>query len=178
MFSFDHNIGENESSIINSIETNLNSHIFNKNSWHWFHLIISNLNEETIDSFVFAINYGLRKNNGPICMACTIGDPVLLTLWSWAIDGELFLAGIIDSCGLHLWCIVSVAQLCEAETSHDLKRINLLHKWQVSLGVQSHQTSTKQVELHSELGRDRAVDLSQHLVTSEQVHRIVLEIEN
>lgn len=111
-------------------------------------------------------------------MACTVSNPVFLTLGSWAIDGELLLTDIIDSCGFHFWCIVSVAQLCKAEASHDLERINLLHDWQVSLCVESHQTSTKEIELHSELGRDRAVDLSQHLVASEQVHRVVLEIEN
>jgi hypothetical protein len=82
----------------------------------------------------------------------SVSNPVFLRLRSGAVDSELLSLLIISCCGLHLRSIVSVTQLCEAETTHVLQRVYLAHEWQVTLSMQSHQGAAKQVELDGKLG--------------------------
>ena len=44
--------------------------------------------------------------------------------------------------------------------------------------MQGHQRSTKQVELHGELGRKVTIDRAEHFVCREDVFRIVLEVKD
>lgn len=44
--------------------------------------------------------------------------------------------------------------------------------------MQGHQRSTKQVELHGELGRKITIDRAEHFVCGEDVFRIVLEVKD
>jgi hypothetical protein len=78
LFSRNLNVAENESAVVDTVEANFHAHIFNKNSWHRFHIIASDLNKEAVNSLTFAFNNRLSKNNSPISMASSIGNPVFL----------------------------------------------------------------------------------------------------
>ena len=77
-FTWHPNICERKSAIVNSIQTNLPAHIFNHDSFAGLHLVVSDLGQERIDTFVLAIDDGLGKHNHVVCMACTVCDPELL----------------------------------------------------------------------------------------------------
>ena len=48
----------------------------------------------------------------------------------------------------------------------------------MTLGVQSHQRASEQVELHCEFSGNVSINISKHLVCSENILRVVLEIKN
>jgi len=48
----------------------------------------------------------------------------------------------------------------------------------VSLGVKSHESSSKKIELHGELGGQSTVHLTEHLVSSKNVDRVILEVKD
>jgi len=48
----------------------------------------------------------------------------------------------------------------------------------MTLGMQSHQGASEQVELHCEFGGNVSVYITKHLMGSEDILRIVLEVKN
>ena len=44
--------------------------------------------------------------------------------------------------------------------------------------METNQCSAKQIELHGELGRETAINLTEHLVSSEDVLWVVLEVKD
>ena len=48
----------------------------------------------------------------------------------------------------------------------------------MALRVQGHERSTKQIELHGELGRKVTINRAEHFVSGEDVFRIVLEVKD
>ena len=84
---------------------------------------------------------------------------------------------IINCSGLHLWCIISIPQLSKAETSHYIKTINSSHEIQMTVSVQSHKTSTKQIVLNCEFSCKRSINLAQHFMCSEKIEWIIIKIK-
>jgi hypothetical protein len=83
-------------------------------------------------------------------MTGSVGDPVLLRHNSWAINNELITFWIESGSCLHLWGIVSISKLSETEAAHHVKTIEFLQEICVLFGTQSHETSSKEIILHSE----------------------------
>jgi len=77
--SWDSDIFKKEGSIINSILSHFNTHIDNGYSWNFFHVFVSNSNQEWRNSFVLSINNTLSEENGVIRMLEAISNPVFLT---------------------------------------------------------------------------------------------------
>jgi hypothetical protein len=67
-----------EFSIVNSVETKFESHIFDTYTSARLHLVITNPHNERVYSLIFALYNSLSKDNGIVSMACSIGDPILL----------------------------------------------------------------------------------------------------
>jgi hypothetical protein len=111
-------------------------------------------------------------------VAGSICDPIFLRGGSWRIYRELLCSVVINGGGLHLWRVVTVAKLGEAEAAHNLEAVNLSHEWQVSIGVESHQSSAEKIELNGEFGGQSAVNLPQHFVSGEDIGGVVLEIKD
>jgi hypothetical protein len=78
LFSRDFHVAEDKSAVVNPVQTNFNTHIFDENTWHWFHVVVSDLDEEAINSLIFAFDDRLSKDNCPISMASSISNPVFL----------------------------------------------------------------------------------------------------
>ena len=85
-------------------------------------------------------------------MARTIGDPILLRECRGGVDHELLSFLIVLSSGLHLDCVVAIAELCEAEATHVGQVIYFFHEGPMAVCVQGHESSTEEVELHGEFG--------------------------
>jgi len=122
------NLVELESSIVNSVETNLESHIFDENTLARLHVSIPNWHDESVDSFILSLDMSLGKDNSVVGVAGTVCDPELLRKRGWTIDRELLCRVVIMGCSFHLGSIVSKAKLCEAETSHVFEAVNLSHE--------------------------------------------------
>ena len=114
-------MGEAQPRIIDTIQAKLDTHILNENTFTWFHLIISDAHDKAIDTFVFASDDCLSKNDGVIGMASSVSDPELLGKCSWGMDCEFLGDWIVVGSGLHLGSVVSVAKLGETEASHVLQ---------------------------------------------------------
>lgn len=91
---------------------------------------------------------------------------------------ELLSGVVVVSSGLHLRCIVAIAELGEAEATHVLEAVHLSHNGQVALRVKASQCASEQIELHCELGGEGAVNLSKHFVGRENVMRVSLKVKN
>ena len=152
-------IVKHEPSIVDSIEADFPAHVLDHDTLAWLHLVVTDPHDEGVDALVFTAHQSLSKDDGIVGVASTVGDPELLGQGSWRVDHKLLGLLIIDSSGLHLWSIVSISQLSEAEASHVLERVNILQEWQVSLGMQSHQGATEKVELDGDLGGQVAIEL-------------------
>jgi len=109
-------------------------------------------------------------------MTGTISDPILLRESSGRVNHEFLGLFIIGSCGFHLDRIVAIAQLCEAEAAHVREVIYLVHKGTVTISMQGNQSTSKQVELDRELGCQRSIHIGKHLMSSQEVLGIVLEV--
>lgn len=79
---------------------------------------------------------------------------------------------------LHLWRIISIAEFSETEAAHAFERVNSSHEWQVALSVQCHEGATEEVVLDCELGDEGGIGQTKHLVGSEKVLGIIIEIED
>jgi hypothetical protein len=62
LFPWDFDVVKSKPCIVDSVEANFDSHVFDENTWHWFHICISNLNKERINSLEFALNESLDKD--------------------------------------------------------------------------------------------------------------------
>lgn len=109
VFSGNAYLVEAESSIIDTVESELEAHIFNKHTFTGFHVSISNGDDESVDSFVLTRDDGLGKDDGKVCVAGSVGDPVLLGLHGRAVNNKLFRVYIVGGRGFHLGSIVSVS---------------------------------------------------------------------
>ena len=69
---------EHQTSIIDTIQANLHAHVFDHDTLGRFHLVISDLDNEAVDSLVLSIDDGLRKHDRIIGMTGSICDPEFL----------------------------------------------------------------------------------------------------
>jgi hypothetical protein len=92
------------------------------------------------------------------------------------VYNKLFSLLIVGSGGLHLYRVVAVAQLSEAEAAHVREVVHLVHEGAVAVGVQGDQGAPEQVELNSELCGEGAIHIGEHLVGCQEVLGVVLEI--
>lgn len=76
---------EEQPAIVNTIQRNLDAHVFDRDASLLIHIVqvvhwvaLPNWNQESIDALVLTLDDGLRKDDGVIRMACTVGDPILL----------------------------------------------------------------------------------------------------
>ena len=76
--SWDLDIVEEQPTIVDAVQGHLMAHVFDSDIGHGFKIVIPNLNDESIDAFVFPADNCLGKDNSMVCMTSTVGDPVLL----------------------------------------------------------------------------------------------------
>lgn len=67
-----------QSRVVYTVELQLHAHVFYRDSGTWLHLRIPDRHDKRMDSFVFTLHYGLRKDDSVVRMTCTIGYPELL----------------------------------------------------------------------------------------------------
>lgn len=135
--SWNSDLVELKCSIINSVESNLMSHINDGYAWHLLHVIISNSYKDSSHTLVLALNNGLPKDNRIIGVSKSIGDPVLLTHHCWGVDYEFLCFIVVGDGGFHLNGVVAVSKFSEAETTNDLTAINHVEVLFVSLSMES-----------------------------------------
>jgi len=176
--SWDLHLVEHESGIVDSVQAKFDTHILDHDSWARFHTLVSNLDQECIHAFIFTFDDRLGKHNGPVSVTSTIGDPVFLGRCCRGLDCECLRCLVEDCGGLHLGCIISIAELSETEAAHIGQGINLVHEGQMSIGVQSHEGSSEQVELDGELGGHSSFDVGELLVAGEQIDGIIVKVED
>jgi len=92
----------------------------------------------------------LGKNYSVVSMASSISNPELLRANSRTMDCKLLCLVVVGCGSFHFWGVIAVAKLSEAEASHVLETVDVLHEWQMAFGVQSHKSASEKVELHSE----------------------------
>lgn len=107
LFSLDLDVVKDQFAIVDTVETDLETHVFDGHVWHRFHVLVSDLNDEGVDSFIFAIHESLGEDNSIVSMTSAISDPVLVRHRCWTIDCELLRFLIEDSGGFHLRCVVT-----------------------------------------------------------------------
>ena len=83
------------------------------------------------------------------------------------MDYELFGNGVVSRGSLHFHGVVTETQLCKAETTHVSQVIHFLKEGFMSFRVESYQSASEQVVLHSELGSQRSVYICQHFMRGE-----------
>jgi len=69
---------ERQPSIIDSVHGHLHAHILDHDSLGRFHVIISDPDDEAVDSFILASDNGLGKHNSVVGVTGTVRDPELL----------------------------------------------------------------------------------------------------
>ena len=144
-------MGEDQFTVIDAVEAHLVTHVFYYHTCAGFHLGVTDSHDEGVHSLILAFDNSLSKDNSIVGVTGTIGDPVLLGKGSGAVDYEFFSLLIISSSSFHLHCIIAVSEFCETEAAHVCEIIDLGHELLVTIGGQGHQSTAKQVELHSEL---------------------------
>ena len=169
---------KHEPAIVDAVEANLHAHVFDHDTSAWAHVLVSDLNDEAVDALVLSIDMRLSKHDSVVGMASAICDPELLAGNGGRIDLKFLFHWVVDSSGLHLWRVVAVTKLGEAEAAHVFERVNISQEGQVAVGVQGHQSAAKQVELDSELGGKVAINHAKHLVGGKNVLRIIVEVED
>ncbi len=92
------------------------------------------------------------------------------------MNHKLFGLLIVRGCGLHLYRVISVAKLSEAEAAHVRQVIHLVHEGTVAVGVQGNQGATEQIELDCELSGEGTVHIGEHLMGGQKVLGVVFEI--
>jgi len=120
----------------------------------------------------------LSKHDSVVGVAGTVSNPELLAHNSRRIDGKFLSLSIIDCSGLHLGRVVSITKLSEAEASHALQAVNLLHEGQMAFRMQGHKGTSEQVELDGEFSSNISIDLTKHLVSGENILWVVLEVKD
>ena len=81
--------------------------------------------------------------------SCTLAQPRP----TWSINDELLGLGVVDGRGLHLDCVVAVAEFREAEASDVVEVVDAVEvPLVVPLRPQFQHCSAKQVELQTESG--------------------------
>ena len=83
-------------------------------------------------TMVGVINVELSKHHNMVCMAGSIGDPVLLCQWGGSVHNVLLCFLVIHCSCFHLHCIVAIPKLCQPEAAHILQRVDTLD---ISQGV-------------------------------------------
>lgn len=111
-------------------------------------------------------------------MTSTIGDPVFLGRCSRGLDCECLRCLVEDCSGLHLGCIVSIAELSETEASHIGQGINLIHEGQMSISMECHEGSSKEIKLYREFGGHSSFDVGELLVTCKQIYWVIIKVED
>ena len=91
-------------------------------------MIVPDPHNEAIDALILAIDDGLGEDDGIVGMACTVRDPELLGQSRWRVNLKFLSLGVIDSRRLHLWRIVTIAELSEAEAPHVFQIGDFLHE--------------------------------------------------
>jgi len=124
-----------KSRVVGSVQSKLHPHVFNENSLAWFHLIISYAHDERINALIFALDNRLRKHNRVVGMISSICYPELLRGNRGRINNKLLCCRLVRCGSLHFRRIVSVAEFGEAEATHVLQAVYLLHERQMSFGV-------------------------------------------
>ena len=85
---------------------------------------------------MFVADVGLCEDEGVVGVDCTVGNPVLLGESGGAVDNELGGLAVVGGGGLHLHCIVAVAEFRQAEAPGDLQLVDLVEDPGVAGGVQ------------------------------------------
>ena len=116
---------KHEPAIVDAVEANLHAHVFDHDTSAWAHVLVSDLNDEAVDALVLSIDVRLSKHDSVVSMACAVRDPELLASNRGRIDLKFLFHWVVNSGGLHLWCVVTVTKLSEAEAPHILKRANI-----------------------------------------------------
>lgn len=94
------------------------------------------------------------------------------------MNGKLLCLLVVSGSCFHHWRIVPKSEFSEAEAAHAFQTVYFLHKRKMTSGVEAHKCTSKKVELHCKLSRKVAVNAGKHLVRSEDVFGVVLEIKN
>jgi hypothetical protein len=55
-------------------KTNLMAHIFDGNSGHLFEVLVSDVDEDTVDAFVLSVNHQLGEHHDVLGVAGAVGD--------------------------------------------------------------------------------------------------------
>lgn len=76
-------------------------------TWHGVELIVSDGNEHPVYPVVCAVHHEPGEDDAVLSVHRPVGDPVLLWEDARAIDYPLLGAFVIDSRGLHLYCVVT-----------------------------------------------------------------------
>ena len=111
-----------------------------------------------------------------VCVLVPIADPVLRSQGRGRVNLELPGLAVIGRSGFHLHSVVAVAELCQAEATKYIQRVDLLKEVLVALRAQRKDGATKEVELHCEFDYGGAASHGYKLVGRKNVMRIFSEI--
>ena len=131
-----------------------------------------------MNTLVLAVNNGLSKHYSVVSVTSPVCNPKLVRKSGWTVDCELLSFLVVSCCGFHLRCVVAKTQFSEAETPHVFKAVYILHYRQMSLRVQAHESTTKEIKLDCELSGEIAINIAKHLVSSENILGVVFEIKD
>lgn len=122
-----------ESTVVNTVHSKFDSHVFNKDSFAWLHVFVSNTDHKSVNALVLATNNSLGEHNSVVSMASSVGNPEFLGGYGGRIDSESLRSHVIGCSGLHFGSVVTISQFSEAETTHVFKRVDLLQDRHVTL---------------------------------------------
>lgn len=80
---------KHKSPVVNWVQSHLDTHVLDHDSFCWLHVVITDCHDEAIDAFILTVYDCLSKNNGLVCVAGSICDPILLRSSCWRINCEL-----------------------------------------------------------------------------------------
>ena len=148
-------------------------------AWHGLHVVIPHPNQDSVDALVPATNKQLSHDHDVLGVHGTVGDPVLLGEGVRRVDDELLGVGVVRGSGLHLHGVVAIAKLCQSKTTNIIEIVDTVQKnFVVSLCAQFEDSSSKQVELDSHLGRHGGVNNGRQFMSSKDPEWIVPEVKN
>lgn len=124
---------EHETSIVDAVHADLHTHVFDHDATAWLHLIVTDAHNEGVNTLILAGNMSLSEHDGIVGVAGAIGNPELLAKYSRRVNNKFLFNLVVDGRGLHLWRVVAIAELCEAEAAHVLERAYIAHEGQVTL---------------------------------------------
>lgn len=100
---------EAQTAIVDAVETQFESHVFYEHTLAGLHLIVTDADDESIDSFVLAMDDGLTEDDCVVGMTRSIRNPELLRQSCRTIDNELVLFFVESDRSLHLRRIVAIS---------------------------------------------------------------------